>query len=58
MDIEKLRKEVRKRLEAKRKERERYIQPDPPPLYDEVFFKGCEELFGSEGIQEWLENES
>lgn len=44
MDLERLRKEVRKRLDAKKKEQERLIEPDPLPLYDEVFWKGLHEI--------------
>jgi len=44
MNLEELRKVVRKRLEAKKKEQERLIEPDPPPLYDEVFWHGLQEI--------------
>lgn len=43
--LQELRAEVRRRLNAKRKEREeRYVIPDPPPAYDEIFYRGLQEI--------------
>ena len=53
MNLEELRKEVRKRLEAKKKEQERLAEPDPPPLYDEVFWKGLQEIDDDFADIEW-----
>ena len=44
MDLEALRQEERRRFEAKKKEQERLIEPDPPPLYDEIFWQGLQEI--------------
>jgi len=42
-ELKSIRAEVRRRLNAK-KESQDYVIPDPSPRYDEIFFKGLEEL--------------
>lgn len=43
--LQKIREEIQRRLKEKRKHvEEEYIEPQPSPIYDEVYFKGLEEL--------------
>jgi len=43
--LQRIREEIQRRLKEKREHvEEEYIEPQPPPIYDEVCFKGLEEL--------------
>jgi len=54
--LQRIREEIQRRLKEKRKHvEEEYIEPQPSPVYDEVYFKGLEEL---EKLDRGMEDET